>query len=149
MGSLLIQQTNSEAMVFQEKKYHILINQIKSALPSVLAIYAFGSQITGHANENSDLDLAVLIDGQVETFDLWDLASQLSEIAGCDVDLLNMRLASTVMQYQILQTGRTLWKKQPDAGIFESFILSEKINLDVLRKELLDDIGQRGSIYAR
>jgi uncharacterized protein len=149
MGSLLIQQTNSEAMVFQDKKYHILINRIKSSLPNVLAIYAFGSQITGHANEHSDLDLAVLIDGQVETFDLWDLASQLSEIAGCDVDLLNMRLASTVMQYQILQTGRTLWAKQPDAGIFESFILSEKINLDVLRKELLDDIDQRGSIYAR
>ncbi|MBT4031558.1 MAG: nucleotidyltransferase domain-containing protein [Methylococcales bacterium] len=136
-------------MVFQEKKYHILINQIKSSLPNVLAIYAFGSQITGHSNEHSDLDLAVLIDGQVETFDLWDLASQLVEIAGCDVDLLNMRLASTVMQYQILQTGRTLWAKQPDAGIFESFILSEKLNLDVLRKELLEDIDQRGSIYAR
>ena len=135
--------------MFQDKKYHILINQIKSSLPNVLAIYVFGSQITGHANENSDLDLAVLIDGHVETFDLWDLASQLSEIAGCDVDLLNMRLASTVMQYQILQTGRTLWVKQPDAGIFESFILSEKINLDVLRKELLEDIDQRGSIYAR
>jgi predicted nucleotidyltransferase len=136
-------------MVFQDKKYHILINQIKSSLPNVLAIYAFGSQITGHSNEHSDLDLAVLIDGQVETFDLWDLASQLVEIAGCDVDLLNMRLASTVMQYQILQTGRTLWAKQPDAGIFESFILSEKLNLDVLRKELLEDIDQRGSIYAR
>ena len=136
-------------MVFQEKKYHILINRIKSSLPNVLSIYAFGSQITGHSNEHSDLDLAVLIDGQVETFDLWDLASQLVEIAGCDVDLLNMRLASTVMQYQILQTGRTLWAKQPDAGIFESFILSEKLNLDVLRKELLDDIDQRGSIYAR
>jgi len=136
-------------MVFQEKKYHILINRIKSSLPNVLAIYAFGSQITGHSNEHSDLDLAVLIDGQVETFDLWDLASQLVEIAGCDVDLLNMRLASTVMQYQILQTGRTLWAKQPDAGIFESFILSEKLNLDVLRKELLEDIDQRGSIYAR
>ena len=135
--------------MFQEKKYHILINQIKSSLPNVLAIYAFGSQITGHSNEHSDLDLAVLIDGQVEAFDLWDLASQLSEIAGCDVDLLNMRLASTVMQYQILQTGRTLWAKQPDAGIFESFILSEKLNLDVLRKELLEDIDQRGSIYAR
>ena len=53
------------------------------------------------------------------------------------------------MQYQILQTGRTLWTKQPDAGIFESFILSEKLNLDVLRKELLEDIDQRGSIYAR
>ena len=135
--------------MFQDKKYHILINRIKSSLPNVLAIYAFGSQITGHTNEHSDLDLAVLIDGQVEAFDLWDLASQLSEIAGCDVDLLNMRLASTVMQYQILQTGRTLWAKQPDAGIFESFILSEKLNLDVLRKELLEDIDQRGSIYAR
>jgi uncharacterized protein len=135
--------------VFQEKKYQRLIKQIKAALPSVLAIYAFGSQITGHANEHSDLDLAVLVDGPIETFDLWDLASQLTEIAGCDVDLLNMRLASTVMQYQILQTGRTLWAKQPDAGLFESFILSEKINLDVLRKGLLEDIDKRGSIYAR
>jgi len=114
-----------------------------------LAIYVFGSQITGHANEHSDLDLAILVDGPIETFDLWDLASQLTEIAGCDVDLLNMRLASTVMQYQILQTGRTLWAKQPDAGLFKSFILSEKINLDVLRKGLLEDIDKRGSIYAR
>jgi uncharacterized protein len=48
-----------------------------------------------------------------------------------------------------LQTGRTLWSKQPDTGLFESFILSEKINLDVLRKGLLEDIDQRGSIYAR
>lgn len=135
--------------MFQDKKYHILINRIKSSLPHVLAIYVFGSQLTGYANEHSDLDLAVLIDGHVKTYELWDLASQLSEIAGCDVDLLNMRLASTVMQYQILQTGRTLWAKQPDTGIFESFILSEKINLDVLRKEILDDIDQRGSIYAR
>jgi len=60
-----------------------------------------------------------------------------------------MRLASTVMQYQILQTGHTLWSKQPGTCLFESFILSEKINLDVLRKGILEDIDQRGPIYAR
>jgi len=53
--------------VFQDKKYQRLIKQIKAAVPSVLAIYAFGSQITGHANEHSDLDLAILVDGPIET----------------------------------------------------------------------------------
>ncbi len=126
-----------------------IIKFLKSKLPELLAIYAFGSQVSGCSNKNSDLDLSVLVSSYTDPFELWDLSGQLAGRVGCHVDLIDMRSASTVMQYQIVQTGRLLWAKQPSAGIFEGFVLSEKIAFDIARAGLLKDIGQSGKIYAR
>jgi len=120
-----------------------------STLPNTLAIYAFGSRIAGNANLNSDLDLAVLIETYVEPLILWDISCQLAELANCEVDFLDMRSASTIMQYQVLTTGICLWSKQPQAGIFESYVFSEKTELDSARFGLLADIQQQGKVYAR
>lgn len=120
---------------------------ILKAFPDTLAIYAFGSRVNGSANSQSDLDLAVLVQGYAEPIKLWEVANDLAEIAGCDVDLLDMRAASTVMQYQILQTGQRLWAKELEAGLFECFVLSEKLEFDEARAGLLADISQRGFVY--
>ena len=40
-----------------------IVQTLRKALPHALAIYAFGSQVTGTADTNSDLDLAVLVPG--------------------------------------------------------------------------------------
>lgn len=128
--------------------YQPILTLIQSVIPNILAVYAFGSRVTGCAQENSDLDLAVLVAGYTTPYGLWDLSSQLAELAECHVDLLDMRAASTVMQYQILQTGIVLWAKQPDSGLFECFVLSEKTALDKARAGLLNDIQQRGKVYA-
>lgn len=126
-----------------------VIAAIRAAFPKTLAIYAFGSRINGMAHSASDLDLAVLTTGYAEPLQLWELSSDLAEITGCAVDLLDMRAASTVMQYQILQTGRRLWGQEPAAGLFECFVLSEKTALDTARAGLLADIQQTGKIYGR
>ena len=126
-----------------------VVNTIRSAFPNALAIYAFGSRISGTANTNSDLDLAVLVAGYADPLQLWDIANNLADKTGCPVDLLDMRSASTVMQYQILQTGQRLWGKPLEAGLFECFILSEKTALNNLRAELLTDIQTRGHVYGR
>jgi predicted nucleotidyltransferase len=126
-----------------------IVASILSALPEALAIYAFGSRVQDYADNDSDLDLAVLVAGYAEPLMLWELSSTLAELAGCEVDLLDFRAASTVMQYQILSTGIQLWAKQPQAGLFESYVLSEKLALDIARAGLLADIRQRGKIYAR
>ncbi len=132
----------------QPGAYRPLLTLIQSAIPNILAVYAFGSRVKGCAHENSDLDLAVLVAGYAEPFDLWDLSSKLADTADCQVDLLDMRSASTVMQYQILQTGIVLRAKQPDTGLFECFVMSEKTALDTARSGLLSDIQQRGKVYA-
>ena len=123
------------------------ISSIRTAFPNTLAIYLFGSRANGTANSDSDLDLAVVVAGYAEPLQLWDISNNLAEIAGCDVDLLDMRAASTVMQYQILQTGRRLWANKLEADLFECFVLSEKLYFDQARAGLLDDIQKRGTVY--
>lgn len=125
----------------------LIISTIHTAFPSTLAIYLFGSRANDTANSDSDLDLAILVAGYAEPLQLWNVSNDLAEIAGCDVDLLDMRAASTVMQYQILQMGRRLWANGLEADLFECFVLNEKLHFDQSRAGLLADIQKRGTVY--
>ena len=126
-----------------------IIQILQERLPHLLAIYAFGSRITGHARADSDLDLAVLVAGYADPLALFDLAGDLADVAGCAVDLLDLRAASTVMQYQILMTGQRWWASDAQAALFEAAVLSQKTALDTARAGLLADIEQRGTVYGR
>lgn len=99
---------------------------MQDRLPDLLALYAFGSRIQGQANADSDLDLAVLVAGYADPLLLFDLAGELADVAGCAVDLLDLR-----------------------AALFEAAILSEKTALDEARNALINDIQHRGSVYGR
>lgn len=127
----------------------IILKRVQDRLPDLLALYAFGSRIQGQANAESDLDLAVLVAGYADPLLLFDLAGELADAAGCTVDLLDLRAASTVMQYQIITTGVRWWQKDNQAALFEAAILSEKTTLDEARYALIDDIQHRGSVYGR
>jgi uncharacterized protein len=126
-----------------------LIQTLQQQLPNLLAIYAFGSQIQGTAGPDSDLDLAVLVAGYADPLQLWELSGNLADIAGCAVDLLDLRAASTVMQYQIITTGQRWWHKDIQAPLFEAMILSEKTELDSARRLLIEDIQREGRVYGR
>jgi len=125
------------------------VQTLQTRLPDLLAIYAFGSRIHGTAGPDSDLDLAVLVAGYADPLTVFDLAGTLADAAGCAVDLLDLRAASTIMQYQIITTGHRWWAKDGQAALFEAAILSEKTALDTARAGLLSDIEQRGTVYGR
>lgn len=74
---------------------------LRQRLPGLLAIYAFGCRVAGTVGPASDLDLAVLVGGYADPLQRW-------ELAGCPVDLLDFRAASTVMQYASLQLPITI-----------------------------------------
>ena len=124
-----------------------LVQTLAARLPNLLAVYAFGSRIAGTARAGSDLDLAVLVAGYADAVGLFNLAGELADAAGCAVDLLDLRAASTVMQYQILTTGQRWWRKDIQADLFEAAVLSEKTELDAARAGVLADIQQRGTVY--
>jgi predicted nucleotidyltransferase len=126
-----------------------VVRMLKAAWPDLLAVYAFGSRIKSTANPGSDLDLAVLVPAYAPPLQLWELASQLAEVVGCPVDLLDLRAASTVMQYQVLTQGTRLFARGPGVGLFECFVLSEKTALDAARAGLLGDIARQGTVYGR
>ena len=127
----------------------IVVATLRAAFPRALAIYAFGSRVQGTANADSDLDLAVLVAGYADPLDLWAQANALAEVLGCTVDVLDLRAASTVMQHQVLTHGRRLWARELEAGLFESYVLSEKLALDAARAGLLADIVRGGAVYGR
>lgn len=122
---------------------------IRARFPLALAVYAFGSQVQGSAHAQSDLDLAVLVAGYADPLTLWDVSGTLADVVNCPVDLLDLRAASTVMQYQVITTGRRLWSAGLPADLFECFVLSEKTALDEARAPLLADIAATGRIYAK
>ncbi len=126
-----------------------VIDLLCARLEGVLAIYAFGSRIRGEANEHSDLDLAVLVEGYAEPVALWRLAGELEDVVGCPVDLLDLRNASTVMQQQVIVHGERWWVRDERAGLFECAMLSEKLDLDAARAPLLRIIEQEGRVYGR
>lgn len=126
-----------------------LVELLRSRLDGLLGIYAFGSRVQGTAGAQSDLDLAVLVQGYADPLMLWELAGEAADIAGCPVDLLDLRNASTVMQQQILLGGERWWAAGEQAGLFECAMLSEKLELDRRREALLRDIEREGRVYGR
>jgi len=126
-----------------------LVQLLRHALPAAMAIHAFGSRIKGQARPDSDPDLAVLVEGYADPLQLWDLSHQLAALAGCPVDLLDLRAASTVMQYQVLTQGTRLWARDMQADLFACYVMAEKLDLDAARAGTLADIAQSGRIYGR
>ena len=118
------------------------------AFPTMIASYAFGSRVKGTARPDSDLDLAVLVPGYADPIHLWELSNRLATKLGYEVDLLDLRAASTIMQYQVITTGIKLYGESVEADLFELFIYKEKRYLDRLRADQLKQIIQEGKVYA-
>lgn len=126
-----------------------LVDALRSRVPGLLAAYAFGSRVAGTAGTESDLDLAVLVEGYADPVALWSLAGELADVAGCHVDLVDLRAASTVLQYQVVTAGVRLWARDSQASFYEVHILGAKTALDEARAGILADIERTGTIYGR
>lgn len=126
-----------------------LVDELRRRVPNLLGIYAFGSRIRGDADLQSDLDLAVLVAGYADPLLLWETAAHLANIAGCAVDLLDLRRASSVMQQQVLLGGERWWAADTQAALVECAMLNEKLALDNARAPLLADIQREGWVHGQ
>ena len=129
-----------------------LLPLLQQRLPGLLAVYAFGSRVKqggAQARADSDLDLAVLVEGRADPVLLIELMGELTDVVGCPVDLLDLRAASTVMQHQVLTSGTQLWAKDIQADLFAAAMLTEKLWFDARRAPLVQDVMERGSVYGR
>ena len=125
-----------------------LVSELLERLPQVQAIYLHGSRAQGQASQDSDLDLALLAPAELPPLLLWETAQYLASRLGMDVDLLDLRKASTVMQMQVITTGRRLYCRDEAAcGAFEDLVFSQYAWLNEERAGILQDIAQRGSIH--
>ncbi len=125
-----------------------IIAQIESAYPQAWALYAFGSQVQGEANAESDLDLALLMPHPIDAVLLWEQAQGLAQQLGMDVDLIDLQAASTVFRKQILETAQCLKQWDPVATAhFETLVFSQYLRFNEERQEILEGIQQDRQVY--
>ena len=64
----------------------------------VNVIYLFGSSVKNTMRKDSDIDVVFLSDKSVDSFDLFLLSQKLANLLGREVDLIDIKKASTVFQ---------------------------------------------------
>jgi predicted nucleotidyltransferase len=125
-----------------------ILTTIRAAVPELVAVYQFGSTTDGTTHADSDLDLAVLARRPLPNLDRWDLQEELAVQMGRDVDLVDLRSASTVMQAQVIDTADLLAEADRTARQeFEMQVCSAYALLNEERAGILNDVQERGRVY--
>jgi predicted nucleotidyltransferase len=126
-----------------------LVEYIKKSVPGLIALYRFGSQAKGTARPGSDVDLAALSRVTLSELCRFELAQELATQLHRDVDLVDLRSASTLMRMQVISTGECLFKVCDQLqGEFEDLVYSTYARLNEERREILNEVRTRGSVYA-
>lgn len=89
------------------------INQWLIHKLNVQTVILFGSAARGMYREDSDIDLAVLTNESTSSYELFMIAQQLADRLKREVDLIDFRQASTVLQAQIVGDGIILLDREP------------------------------------
>lgn len=124
-----------------------LLAFLRQQIPSLSAVWVFGSHASGDAGPESDLDVAILADEPQDPVALWELSGEAEDRAGVPVDLVDLRRATTVLQYQVVTKGDRVWARDSGAALYEAFILSERTALEEARRPLLEEIRREGRIH--
>jgi predicted nucleotidyltransferase len=127
---------------------HALIEHIKKSVPSLIALYRFGSHAKGAARLDSDMDLALLARDPIPNIRRFELAQELAAQIHRDVDLVDLRTVSTVMRMQVVSTGECLdASNEPARREFEMYAYSDYTRLNEERREILKKIRESGLVY--
>ncbi|WP_299090225.1 nucleotidyltransferase domain-containing protein [uncultured Metabacillus sp.] len=111
-------------------------------------VYIFGSTIKGTSNKNSDIDIAYLSDQTLDEYQTFMLAQELAGIINVDVDLIDLKKASTVFQGQIVSTGQVIYCLDDKTRMnYEMKTLKMYAKLNEERKFIIDNVQERGSIF--
>ena len=110
---------------------------LASRLNTLEVVIVFGSYADGSASESSDLDIAILTNRPIDPVSRWDLQNELAQLVGMDVDLVDLRTASTVLKMQIADKGRLIWGGEDSFEKFAVNTMTMYQHLQQERKEIL------------
>ncbi len=127
---------------------HTLIEHLRKPVPRLIALYRFGSQAKGTTHPDSDVDLALLARNPIPAMRRFELAQELAIQLHREVDLVDLRSASTVMRMQVISTGTCLdAPDEPARREFEMYAYSDYARLNEERRDILKRIAASGVVY--
>ena len=126
-----------------------IVERIKMAVVPVLtkrdqvvAAYLFGSTGTEHATTMSDVDIAVLTDGDISLLDELSLSADVAVALGReDVDLLVLNSARNDLQHAVISEGELILDRDPmKTSDFIEKVLSVHKDYGVFMRAFLSDL---------
>lgn len=131
-----------------EFKKACIVKKILDKYRNLTAIYLYGSSIKEETHSESDIDLAILQQNPLDTWELWKVSQEIAQTLKSNVDLIDLRKSSTVMKMQVVSTGICLYEgNRMEKERFEDFVYSSYARLNEERRAILKDIQDRGDIY--
>lgn len=130
----------------------LAIDAVLSHYPTIQAIYLFGSFATENERPDSDADVALLF-APDETKTSGSLIrsrlhSELEHLLCRDVDLINLRSVSTVLQKEIIAADRRVYVGDEKAAAeFEMLTLSLYQKLNEERAEIIESAIAGGRLH--
>lgn len=123
-------------------------NKLIAALkkdPGITAALLFGSQASGHATSESDIDVAVLYDlNPPEPLDVLQFKQQLSDVMNLDVDFVILNNASPILAMQAISTGVPLFiDDMTSYREFEVRLITDYADLKMMLKPFEENILKR------
>lgn len=83
--------------------------------PAVISVYVFGSYGTERQTTLSDLDIAIMVDGEITAMEEMRLCGELSSLLTIEkIDLINLNKAPVHLQHEILSTGTKIYDRIPE-----------------------------------
>jgi predicted nucleotidyltransferase len=124
------------------------VSTLLEAIPDAIAVYLFGSRARGDAHAKSDVDLAVLGRSPLDPVARFELQEGIADRLRASVDLVDLRVASTVMRVQVLEHGVVLYDGDPAArAAFEATALAAYARLNEERRGILEDVSRTGRVH--
>lgn len=125
-----------------------IVATLKDALPDLRLVYRYGSAGGPFQRPDSDLDLAVLAGHRLTFDERLNLAVELAAVAGCDVDLNDLRALPVTLRVQIVLDGALLYAADAvEAQAYATHTLSDYVRLNEERRAILADIRARHRIH--
>lgn len=105
----------------------------------IVTIYVFGSVATGKNRLGSDIDLALMVRGDIGGFERIQLETLLSNLLRRDVDIAVFGQSMPLLQHQILKYGTLIYEADPSERVRqEVFARSAYMDTKFLFREIRD-----------
>jgi len=129
--------------MIDNRKIEIIKNILLDALTPSL-IYIFGSVSKDKGRKDSDIDIAIMTDRQIDEYKLFILSQKLADILKREVDLVDLRKASTVFKVQIIKTGKIIYNSDNLRKMyFQMRAMRDYALLNEERLEIINKIKSR------
>ena len=107
-------------------------------------IYFFGSAAQKEDHSQSDIDFAFYSHTLYDSVDLFLKAQLLAQCFQKEVDLIQLKTASTVFQKEVIHSSVLLYEKESSQReLYESIVLKKYARLNEERALLLEQYGVR------